>query len=65
VEYGALPTAPPPAAQKGPVPVDAQMLAAAQSPGGVSGVSTPVILMVLAVALVAGVITTMRIFRAR
>lgn len=64
VQYGALPTAPPPAAQKGPVPVDQQMLVAAGS-GGVTGVNTSVILMVLAVALVAGVITTMRILRAR
>jgi putative membrane protein len=65
VQYGALPTAPPPKAQNGPVPVDGQMLAAAQGTGGVTGVNTSVILMVLAVALVAGVITTMRIFRAR
>ena len=33
VDYGALPTAPPPAAAgKGPVPVDGQMLAAARQP---------------------------------
>jgi putative membrane protein len=65
VDYSNIPTAPPPAAQKGPVPVDGQMLAAAAGTGGVSGVNTSVILMVLAVALVAGVVTTMRIFRAR
>jgi len=66
VDYGALPTAPAPVVTgKGPVPVDGQMLAAASSNGGVPGVSTTVILLVLAVALVAGVITTMRIFRAR
>ena len=65
VNYGALPTAPAPAAANGPVPVDGQMLAAAAGPGGVSGVNTSVILMVLAAALVAGVVTTMRIFRAR
>jgi putative membrane protein len=65
VQYGSLPTAPPPKAQSGPVPVDGQMLAAAQGTGGVTGVNTSVILMVLAAALVAGVITTMRIFRAR
>ena len=41
------------------------MLAAASSNGSVPGVSTTVILLVLAAALVAGVITTMRIFRAR
>ena len=66
VDYGSLPTAPAPAAAgKGPVPVDGQMLAAASSNGGVPGVSTTVILLVLAAALVAGVITSMRIFRAR
>jgi putative membrane protein len=64
VDYGALPTAPPPAAGKGPVPVDGQMLAAASS-SGAPGVNTSIVLIVLAVALVAGVITTMRIFRAR
>ena len=68
VNYGALPTAAAPAApaNKGPVPVDGQMLAAASSSNSnVPGVSTSVILLVLAAALVAGVITTMRIFRAR
>jgi predicted outer membrane protein len=67
VDYGALPTAPAPAAPtgKGPVPVDGQMVAAAQSNSGIPGVNTTVILLVLAAALVAGVITTMRIFRAR
>ncbi|MEU8813776.1 DUF4142 domain-containing protein [Actinoplanes sp. NPDC048796] len=67
VDYGSLPTAPAPAAAgKGPVPVDGQMLQAASSnSGGVPGVNTTVILLVLAAALVAGVITTMRIFRAR
>jgi predicted outer membrane protein len=67
VDYGALPTAPAPVtANKGPVPVDNQMLAAAHnSTGGPHGVSTSVILLVLAAALVAGVITTMRIFRTR
>ena len=66
VDYGNLPTAPPPAAAgKGPVPVDGQMLAAASNSSGVPGMNTSVILLVLAAALVAGVITTMRIFRAR
>lgn len=68
VDYGALPTAPAPTtatAGKGPVPVDGQMLAAASSNSGVPGLSTSVILLVLAAALVAGVITTMRILRAR
>jgi predicted outer membrane protein len=65
VDYATLPTAPPPApVNKGPVPVDNQMLAATSS-GGVPGVNTSVILLVLAVALVAGVVTTMRIFRTR
>jgi predicted outer membrane protein len=65
VDYGSLPTAPPPAANKGPVPVDGQMIAYAQKTGDVPGLNTSVILVVLAVALVAGVVTTMRIFRAR
>jgi predicted outer membrane protein len=67
VDYSNLPTAPPPApAGKGPVPVDGQMLqAASSSSSGVPGMNTSVILLVLAAALVAGVITTMRIFRAR
>jgi predicted outer membrane protein len=65
VDYGALPTAPAPApANAGPVPVDSQMLAQTAS-SGIPGVSTSVILLVLAVALVAGVVTTMRIFRTR
>jgi putative membrane protein len=64
VDYGALPTAPPPAAGKGPVPVDGQMLAAATR-SDAPGVNTSIVLIVLAVALLAGVITTMRIFRAR
>jgi putative membrane protein len=65
VDYSQLPTAPPPAAAKGPVPVDNAMLVAAGSASGVPGVNTSVILLVLAVALVAGVVTTMRIFRSR
>ena len=49
VDYGSLPTAPPPAAANaGPVPVDGQMLAAATGTGGVPGVNTSVILLVLA-----------------
>ena len=65
VDYGSLPTAPAPAGDNGPVPIDGQMLAAASSNQGIPGVSTTVILLVLAAALVAGVITSMRIFRAR
>jgi putative membrane protein len=65
VDYGALPTAPPPGpAGKGPVPVDGQMLAAASN-SATPGVNTSVVLVVLAVAVLAGLITTMRIFRAR
>jgi predicted outer membrane protein len=66
VDYAQLPTAPAPAAAgNGPVPVDGQMIQAAQNNGSIPGVNTTVILLVLAAALVAGVITTMRIFRAR
>ncbi len=65
VDYGALPTAPPPApVNAGPVPVDNQMLGQTMT-SGVPGLSTSLILLVLAVALVAGVVTTMRIFRTR
>jgi len=67
VDYGALPTAAAPTTPgSGPVPVDGQMVAAAHSStSGIPGVNTTVVLLVLAVALVAGVITTMRIFRTR
>ncbi len=66
VDYAALPTAPVPTmAGHGPVPVDGEMLAAASRGGGVPGISNSAILLVLAAALVVGVITTMRIFRAR
>jgi putative membrane protein len=66
VDYGALPTAPAPTVTgQGPVPVDGQMVAAASSNSGLPGVSTTVVLLVLAAALVAGVLTTMRIVRSR
>jgi predicted outer membrane protein len=66
VDYAGLPTAAAPTAgQKGPVPIDNQMIAAANNGGGVPGLSNTVILLVLAAALVIGVITTMRIFRSR
>jgi len=68
VDYSALPTAPAPAAPgaaKGPVPMDGQMIAKASTTNGLPGVSTNMILVVLAAALLAGVITTMRIFRTR
>ena len=41
------------------------MIAAASSSGAMPGVNTSVILIVLAAALIAGVVTTMRIFRTR
>lgn len=67
VDYGALPTAAAPTTPgSGPVPVDGQMIQAAHSStSSIPGVNTTVILLVLAAALVAGVITTMRIFRTR
>jgi putative membrane protein len=67
VTYGALPTAPAPTVTgQGPVPIDGQMVAAAQSTtSGLPGVSQTVVFLVLAAALVAGVFTTMRIVRSR
>jgi predicted outer membrane protein len=66
VDYAALPTAAAPAAAgQGPVPIDNQMLVAAETGENVPGLSNTVILLVLAAALVVGVVTTMRIFRAR
>ena len=67
VDYAALPTAPAPAAAvgQGPVPIDNQMLVAASEGESIPGLSNTVILLVLAAALVVGVVTTMRIFRAR
>lgn len=67
VDYGALPTvaAPVNPAQKGPVPIDNQMIQAASSGSGAPGLNNTVVLLVLAAALVIGVITTMRIFRSR
>jgi predicted outer membrane protein len=64
VDYGALPSAPAPA-NNGPVPVDGSMLAAASTGSGAPGVNSSVILIVLAAALLAGVVTTVRILRAR
>jgi predicted outer membrane protein len=65
VDYGSLPAAPQPAAPGAAVQVDSSMLNYAKNSTGVPGVSTSVILIVLAVALVAGVVSTMRIFRTR
>jgi len=67
VDYAALPTAPAPAAAagQGPVPIDNQILVAATAGESIPGLSNTVILLVLATALVVGVVTTIRIFRAR
>ena len=66
VDYGSLPTAPAPAAAgQGPVPMHGEMMAAASSDQGMPGVSSTMIVIVLATALAVGVITTMRILRAR
>jgi putative membrane protein len=65
VDYGALPAAPQPVAANAQPAVDSQMLRAARAAGGIPGVNTSVILIVLAAALVAGVVSTMRIFRTR
>ena len=68
VDYGALPTAPAPAAApgQGPVPVDHQMLAAAHdNTGGAPALDPAVLLLVLAAALAAGALTVIRIVRSR
>jgi putative membrane protein len=62
VDYGELPAAPQPAAANAQPALDSSMLTAAKS---TPGVDTSVILIVLAAALVAGVVSTMRIFRTR
>lgn len=65
VDYGELPAPPQPVANGAPA-VDGQMLAAATGTAGApGGVSTSVVLIVLAAALIAGVAATMRIFRPR
>lgn len=63
VDYGALPAAPQPAAAA--PAVDGNMINMARKTSGVPGVNTSLILLVLAGALVAGVVSTMRIFRTR
>lgn len=63
VDYGSLPAAPQPAAAA--PAVDGQMLVAASGANGVPGVNNSLILLVLAAALIAGVVSTMRIFRTR
>jgi predicted outer membrane protein len=63
VDYGSLPAAPQPAAAA--PAVDGQMLIQAGRTNGVPGVNNSLILLVLAAALIAGVVSTMRIFRTR
>ena len=60
VDYGSLPAPPQPVAQNAAPAIDGNMIAGARG-----GVNTTVILVVLAAALVAGVASTMRIFRTR
>ena len=61
VDYGSLPAPPQPVAANAAPRLDGNMMYGAQS----GNVNTTVILVVLAVALVAGVASTMRIFRTR
>jgi predicted outer membrane protein len=63
VDYGALPAPPQPAAAA--PAVDGNMLIQASKTGSVPGINTSLILLVLAAALVAGVVSTMRIFKTR
>jgi predicted outer membrane protein len=64
VDYGSLPAPPQPVAPNAAPAVDPGMIAIAkQGPPG--GISTNVVLIVLAAALLAGVVSTMRIFRPR
>jgi putative membrane protein len=65
VDYGSLPAAPQPVAQNAAPAVDGRTLAWAEGSPGVPGVNTSVILIVLASALIAGVVSTLRIFRTR
>lgn len=63
VDYGALPAAPQP---KAAAPnVDANMITQVSKTSGVPGINTSLILLVLAAAVVAGVVSTMRIFKTR
>jgi predicted outer membrane protein len=63
VDYGSLPAPPQPVAQNAAPIVDGRMVS--DNWRGVGGVNTSVILIVLATALIAGVVATMRIFRPR
>src|SRR3954454_16670876 len=66
VDYWPLPAPPQPIAPNAAPNVDSLTIDRAVSPGGApGGVSTSVVLIVLAAALIAGVVSSMRIFRAR
>jgi predicted outer membrane protein len=65
VDYGELPAPPQPVVGKAAPDVDGQTIDQAWKSGGVPGVNPNVILLVLAAALIAGVVSTMRIFRTR
>ncbi len=65
VDYGELPAPPQPVANKAGPDVDPGMVDVARKTPGVPGVNPNVILIVLAAALIAGVVSTMRIFRTR
>jgi predicted outer membrane protein len=65
VDYGSLPAPPQPVAGNAAPNVDGRMIDVARTNGGVPGVNPNVILIVLAAALIAGVVSTMRIFRTR
>ena len=64
VDYGSLPAPPQPVAPNAAPDVDGNMIAMALQ-GAPGGVSTSVVLIVLAAALIDGVVSTMRIFRPR
>jgi len=64
VDYGSLPAPPQPVAANAAPDINGNMIAAATG-GTPGGVSTNVVLIVLAAALIAGVVSTMRIFRPR
>jgi predicted outer membrane protein len=65
VDYGALPQPPQPVAGNQAPAINGQMLVQAGGPGGPVNMDTSVILMVLAAALIAGVVSTVRILRPR
>ncbi len=65
VDYGALPQPPQPVAGNQAPAINGQMLVQAGGPGGPVNMDTSVILMVLAAALIAGAVSTVRILRPR